>query len=208
MSPNETDVTGQNGNLENKSKKGGKNAQPKHVNKNQEQEINLNVNGENTKIEEVFSNVKYSLDHKDQPSTRTNILYNLHKKIIRHREELHTQGEQEKVEKDYSVCTFTPVLSLKENYKKLFESSKKTKNIANENYVEKKKKQRESLNALENHTKNKIGSGNNWTKEPTIPNDFNFKTHSRSAFLNNTINNFSVDMKDKKNENIKVISLF
>jgi hypothetical protein len=208
MSPNETDVISQNGNLENKSKKGGKNAKPKYANKNLEKEINFNVNGENTKIEEVFSNVKKSFDHKDQAATRTNILYNLHKKIIRHRQELQTQGEQEKVEKDYSECTFTPILSLTENYKKLFESTKKTKNIANENYVEKKKKQRESLNALENHTKNKIGSGNNWTKEPTIPNYFNFKTHSRSALLNNTINNFSTDMKDSKNENIKVISSF
>lgn len=204
MSLKETDVTGKIVNLENESENYVKNSKPKYANKNPGNEFNINLNGENTKLVQVFTNVKKPSDDKDQTPSRTNILYNLHKKMIRQREELHTQGEQEKVEKDYSECTFTPVINPTENLKKLSLSSKNTKNIANENYIEKKKKQRESLYTLENHTKNKIGSGNKWTKEPTIPNDFNLRTNNRSAFLNNTISNFSMDMKDNKNENIKV----
>ena len=159
----------------------------------------------NLNVQETFNEIRQKLqdlNNKEKIQTRNDILYNLHRKIIKQREEIQYKCEVEKEQKELSECTFVPkIIRVNSNFKKQIENVQ-LKNTANENYVDKKKKQREKKNQLENQGKHKIGTGNNWTKDLTVPKDFDFKTQGNIVPSN--LNNSEV--KDHSEyKNIKVI---
>lgn len=151
---------------------------------------------ENFNNEETFNEIRQKLkniNQREKIQTRTDILYNLHRKIIKQREEIQSKGEVEKEERELSECTFNPkIKKINSNLKKQVENIL-NRNTANENYVEKRKKQRERHNLSENLCKNRVGTGNNWTKDLTIPKDFEFKTQGNIISTNNLNNS---EMKD------------
>jgi hypothetical protein len=174
----------------------------------EESEVENNENDENLNDENYFSEMKkkiQNMSEKDKNLSRTEILYKLHKKIIRQREEICEKGEMEKNEKDLAECTFSPKIS-KMNTNKNKQVEIQFKNTANQNYVDKKKKQREKQSVLESQSKFKVGSGNNWTKDLTVPTDMHFKTEERIGAHSALMNHYHADTKEptKKDKKVKV----
>ena len=168
----------------------------------------LNQKEENFNNENYFSEIKQkiqNLDDKNKKTNRSEILYQLHKKYTRQREDICEKGEMEKLEKDLAECTFSPkIAKMNNNIKKPVEIQ--LKNTANQNYVDKKKKQREQQYHTESLNKLKAGTGNNWTRDLTIPCDINLKTEERVGVYSTDMNPYHKDKKDpiNKDKNIKV----
>jgi hypothetical protein len=180
------------------------------VNDNSEFKKDQRINDEkfeenNSNIEETFKEIKEklkNLNQKEKIRPRTDILFNLHRKIVKHREDIQYKSEIEKEHKELSECTFMPkILKINSNFKKQF-NNVEIKNIANENYVEKKKKHREKQNQLDHQSKNKVGTGHNWTKDLTVPKDFDFKTQGNIIIPSN-LNNSEIN-EHPTDKNVKV----
>jgi hypothetical protein len=218
MSLNETENSKETNNIENDdivlsnvmiSEPNEKNGNKKlliledHKNDFKENQKEKNLDNEN-----YFSEIKQklqNLDEKDKKIKRSEILYQLHKKYTRQREDICEKAEMEKLEKDLVECTFSPkIIKMNNNMKKPVEIQ--LKNTANQNYVDKKKKQREQQYLTESENKHKAGTGNNWTRDLTIPCEINLKTEKRVGVHSPDNNSYHKDKKEpiNKDKNLKV----
>lgn len=114
-------------------------------------------------------------------------LYKLSKSLKKKREDIHQQNQMEKELKELEVCTFAPKINRYD--KTAIENSITSNEILHKSsfteYIEKKKKFREDNRKNEVKFENRIGSGKNWKKQVTVPEEFlisknNFRKNNES----------------------------